>query len=95
MSFPLTQSNQGHPHRLCQRKKERHYNDHPPGDHFFPCAMDIYGGYGTKWSSLLHRLTLHVDARRRGRAGSLGHSSVPQAIVACYRMRLYLTLQRS
>eukprot|EP00850_Spirogloea_muscicola_P002359 SM000009S23488 [mRNA] locus=s9:223872:224822:- [translate_table: standard] len=26
---------------------------------------------------------------------SLGHSSVPQAIVACYRMRLSLSLQRS
>eukprot|EP00850_Spirogloea_muscicola_P023222 SM000339S12957 [mRNA] locus=s339:14359:15429:- [translate_table: standard] len=46
----------------AERKKERHYNDHPRGDHFFPCAMDIYGGYGTKWSSLLHRLALHVDA---------------------------------
>eukprot|EP00850_Spirogloea_muscicola_P017319 SM000147S01138 [mRNA] locus=s147:305602:307140:+ [translate_table: standard] len=77
------------------RKKERHYNDHARGDHFFPCAMDIYGGYGTKWSSLLHRLALHVDARRRSRAGNLGHSSVPQAIVACYRMRLSLSLQRS
>eukprot|EP00850_Spirogloea_muscicola_P017782 SM000156S02138 [mRNA] locus=s156:84957:96262:- [translate_table: standard] len=79
----------------AERKKERHYNDHPRGDHFFPCAMDIYGGNGTKWSSLLHRLALHVDARRRSRAGSLGHSSVPQAIIACYRMRLSLSLQRS
>eukprot|EP00850_Spirogloea_muscicola_P000668 SM000002S05748 [mRNA] locus=s2:1987449:1988317:+ [translate_table: standard] len=31
----------------------------------------------------------------QGRAGSLGHSSVPQAIVACCRMRLSLSLQRS
>eukprot|EP00850_Spirogloea_muscicola_P026521 SM007994S22518 [mRNA] locus=s7994:449:671:- [translate_table: standard] len=29
------------------------------GDHYFPCAMDIYGGYETKWCSLLHRLALH------------------------------------
>eukprot|EP00850_Spirogloea_muscicola_P007734 SM000040S14746 [mRNA] locus=s40:62094:65916:- [translate_table: standard] len=57
--------------------------------------MDIYGSYGTKWSSLLHRLALHVDARQRSWAGSLGHSSVPQAIVACYSMRLSLSLRRS
>eukprot|EP00850_Spirogloea_muscicola_P003969 SM000016S01957 [mRNA] locus=s16:915666:920922:+ [translate_table: standard] len=76
-------------------RKERNYNDHPRGDHLFPCAMDIYGDYGTKWSSLLHHLALHVDARRRSRAGSLWHSSVPQAIVACYRMRLSSSLQRS
>eukprot|EP00850_Spirogloea_muscicola_P011243 SM000069S20680 [mRNA] locus=s69:132810:139001:- [translate_table: standard] len=71
------------------------YNDHPQGDHFFPCTMDMYGGYETKWSSLLHRLALHVDARLRSRADSLGHSSVPQVIVACCRMRLSLSLQCS
>eukprot|EP00850_Spirogloea_muscicola_P015324 SM000116S24245 [mRNA] locus=s116:186282:190597:- [translate_table: standard] len=58
-------------------------------------SQDIYGGYGTKWSSLFHRLAPHVDARRRSRAGILGHSSIPQAIVACYRMRLSLSLQGS
>eukprot|EP00850_Spirogloea_muscicola_P007819 SM000040S14831 [mRNA] locus=s40:618514:618900:+ [translate_table: standard] len=68
----------------AERKRERHYNDHPRADHFFPCVMDTYGGYETKWSSLLHRLALHVDARLRSRAGSLGHFSVPQAIVACF-----------
>eukprot|EP00850_Spirogloea_muscicola_P005470 SM000025S08365 [mRNA] locus=s25:291901:305203:+ [translate_table: standard] len=79
----------------AERKKERHCNDHPWGDHFFSCAVDIYGGYETKWSSLLHRLALHVDARQRSRAGSLGHSSVPQVFVVCYRMLLSLSLQRS
>eukprot|EP00850_Spirogloea_muscicola_P020369 SM000213S06834 [mRNA] locus=s213:153517:153908:+ [translate_table: standard] len=63
----------------AERKKERHNNDHFRGDHFFPCAMKIYGGYGTKWSSLLHRLG----------------SAFPQAIIAGYRMRLSLSLQRS
>eukprot|EP00850_Spirogloea_muscicola_P016118 SM000128S26251 [mRNA] locus=s128:319359:319917:+ [translate_table: standard] len=41
--------------------------------------MDIYGGYGTKWSSLLHRLALHVDARRPARAAVVGTAG--QAVV--------------
>eukprot|EP00850_Spirogloea_muscicola_P013884 SM000096S24913 [mRNA] locus=s96:557115:557737:- [translate_table: standard] len=32
----------------AEKKKERHYKDHPRGDHFFPCAMDILGGFGMK-----------------------------------------------
>eukprot|EP00850_Spirogloea_muscicola_P021100 SM000236S08020 [mRNA] locus=s236:23334:23628:- [translate_table: standard] len=42
--------------------------------------MDIYGGYGVKWSSLIQHLARLVDARRRSRGGSLGHSSIPQAL---------------
>eukprot|EP00850_Spirogloea_muscicola_P025322 SM002761S10037 [mRNA] locus=s2761:645:803:- [translate_table: standard] len=48
--------------------------------------MDIYGDYGVKWSSLIQHLARLVDARRRSRGGSLGHSSNPQALVAYYRI---------
>eukprot|EP00850_Spirogloea_muscicola_P016344 SM000132S26859 [mRNA] locus=s132:64481:74446:- [translate_table: standard] len=60
-----------------------------------PGARSVSTPTTLQWSSFLHRLALHVDAHRRSRAGSLGHSNVPQAIVACYGVRLSWSLQRS
>eukprot|EP00850_Spirogloea_muscicola_P017974 SM000159S01805 [mRNA] locus=s159:200410:200918:- [translate_table: standard] len=54
---------------------------------FLPARLPLSG-------LAFHSLSGRKDASRRGRK-TIGHSSVPQAIIACYRMRLSLSLQCS